>query len=106
MERPEILPSEFCMAKESKMVVNAHFSICTGFHISICKGATLTLGDGYINNNVTIDCFNSISIGNGVVISKGVTLRDSDNHSINGNSVISAPIIIEDPVGWSECDHT
>jgi len=58
----------------------------------------LNIGEGYINNKVTIDCFDSITIGNGVAISKGVTIRDSDNHSINGSKKISAPIIIEDHV--------
>ena len=92
------LPSEFNLSDNAKLIVNGNFSIYTGFHISVTNGATLTLGQGYINNKVTIDCFNSITIGDGVAISKGVTIRDSDNHSINGNSEISSPILIEDNV--------
>jgi acetyltransferase-like isoleucine patch superfamily enzyme len=92
------LPSEFCLADEAKLIVNGYFQIYTGFHISVAKGATLTFGSGYISNNVTIDCFDSIIIGEMVVISKGVTIRDSDNHSINGNKKISSPIVIEDKV--------
>lgn len=91
-------PSEFKLAENSRITVDDHFYILTGFHLAINEGATLTLGSGYINNNATIDCFSSITIGHGVAISSGVTIRDSDNHSINGNLVISAPIIIEDNV--------
>ena len=58
------------------------------------ENATLILGSGFINNNFTLDCFDSISIGNNVAISKGVTIRDSDNHAINGNTPISSPIVI------------
>ena len=62
------------------------------------NGATLTLGSGYINNNATIDCFDSITIGDDVAIASGVTFRDSDDHMINGNTKICAPIIIDDHV--------
>lgn len=87
-------PSEFKLGEKAKLIINGDFSICTGFHVSVENGSTLTLGQGYINNHVTIDCFDSITIGNDVVISKGVTIRDSDNHAINGNERTSAPIII------------
>lgn len=91
-------PSEFKLAENAKIAVEGHFYLMTGFHLAINEGATLTLGSGYINNNATIDCFSSITIGHGVAISSGVAIRDSDNHSINGNAVISAPIVIEDHV--------
>lgn len=92
------LPSEFKLADNAKLAVHGHFYLLTGCHLAINDGATLTLGSGYINNNATIDCFSSITIGEGVAISSGVTLRDSDNHAVNGNPVISAPIVIEDHV--------
>ncbi len=92
------LPSEFKLGDGAKLTMNGDFDIYTGFHISVDYCASLTLGSGYINNKVTIDCFDSITIGNKVAISKGVTIRDSDNHSINGNKRISAPITIGDNV--------
>jgi acetyltransferase-like isoleucine patch superfamily enzyme len=92
------LPFEFKLANGSNIIIKGNFSIYTGFHICINSGATLTLGSGCINNNVTIDCFNCISIGDNVAISRGVTIRDSDNYSINENEFISAPIVIEDNV--------
>jgi len=91
-------PSEFKLAENAKIAVEGHFYLMTGCHLAINEGATLTLGSGYINNHATIDCFESITIGHGVAISSGVTIRDSDNHAINGNPVIAAPIVIEDQV--------
>lgn len=91
-------PSEFKLADNSRLEVEGHFYLLTGFHLAINEGAKLTLGSGYINNNATIDCFESITVGHGVAISSGVTIRDSDNHSINGNTVVTAPIVIEDNV--------
>ncbi|WP_435011866.1 acyltransferase (plasmid) [Tundrisphaera lichenicola] len=92
------LPSELNLQRDARLSVDGEFSIYTGFHISVSGGAALTLGSGYINNGVTIDCFKSITIGNRVAISKNVTIRDSDNHSIDGAGEISAPVIIEDDV--------
>lgn len=97
-EQSRYFPSELKLAERSSITVDGHFYLFTGFHLAINEGAKLTLGSGYINNNATIDCFESIHIGHGVAISSGVTIRDSDNHTINDNSVITAPIIIEDNV--------
>lgn len=91
-------PSEFKLAEDASLAVEGRFYILTGFHVAINPGAKLTLGSGYINNNATIDCFESITIGHGVAISSGVTIRDSDNHAINDNAVVTAPIVIEDKV--------
>lgn len=92
------LASEFNIGRDATLILNGNFDVYTGFHISVSKGGTLTLGSGYINNNVTIDCYKAISIGENVVISKGVTIRDSDNHAINSNKHISAPIVIGNKV--------
>jgi acetyltransferase-like isoleucine patch superfamily enzyme len=92
------LPSEFKIVSNAKLIVEGRFSVYTGFHIAVNEGATLRFGSGYINNNSTIDCFESITIGYDVAISNGVTIRDSDNHSFNGNKLLSSPIFIGDHV--------
>ena len=92
------LPSEFKLSPSTNIVINGNFSIYTGFNIVVGYGATLTLGSGFINNKVTIHCFDSISIGDDVVISKNVTIYDTDSHSINGKTRISSPIVIGDHV--------
>jgi acetyltransferase-like isoleucine patch superfamily enzyme len=91
-------PSELKLAANAQLNVDGHFYLLTGFHLAVNDGATLTLGSGYINNNATIDCFEAITIGHGVAISSGVTIRDSDNHAINGNTRVTAPIVIGDHV--------
>jgi hypothetical protein len=78
--------------------VEGAFSIFTGFSISVNPGASLKLGSGYINSRCVIDCFDEISIGHDVAISKGVVVRDSDNHTIIDGRPISAPIRIGDHV--------
>jgi len=88
------LPSEIVVSKGSRLDLEGEFAIYTGCSISVNDHATLRLGSGYINKKVTIDCFREITIGHGVAISKGVTLRDSDNHLIDGRSEHSEPIRI------------
>jgi len=83
----------------AKLIVNGGFNFCTGIFISIDKNAILELGSGYTNNDAEICCFKNIKIGDGVAISKGVIIRDSDNHTIDGNEEkVSQPIVIGDHV--------
>lgn len=83
------------MADDSCLKVNGTFDIYSGAKIYINKGATLSLGSGYINHNLNLSCFDSITIGEGTVISENVTLRDSDNHSVvGGRKPVSSPIAI------------
>ncbi|MNQ99633.1 Maltose O-acetyltransferase [compost metagenome] len=77
--------SSFKLGMNAELIVKGDFRIHTGSFISINKNAKLELGSGYINNNSEIVCFKSIKIGNDVAISKGVIIRDSDNHVLNGN---------------------
>ena len=91
-------PSEFKIDHHGSLIIDGDFSIYTGLHISINSGATLKLGSGYINNHVTVDCFDSITIGHDVAIAKGVTIRDCDGHHINPLLSTSNPISIGDHV--------
>ena len=77
---------------------NGNFVFSSGCRLGVSKNAELSIGSGYINYDSKIYCFNKIQIGNNVAISENVIIRDSDNHSITGQSVVSAPIIIEDNV--------
>ena len=83
------------MGNNATLDVNGTFDIYSGAKIYINKNATLSLGGGYINNNLNISCFEQIEIGEGVVISENVTIRDSDDHESVGNSKpITQPIKI------------
>lgn len=85
------------MGERSRLEVNGNFSFFSGCRVGILKGATLSLGNGYMNFDSKIYCYNNIKIGNKVFISEGVTIIDSDVHRIS-NEDVSAPITIGDNV--------
>lgn len=85
--------------KNGVFKVNGHFTFHTGAFIVVNKNSTLEIGSGYTNNGVEINCHSLIKIGHNVAISKGVIIRDSDNHIINGDTErVSMPIIIGNKV--------
>jgi len=104
-EKGRPLPSEFKMLPGSSLKIEGDFSIYTGCSISVNPGARMVLGSGYISSRVTIDCFKQITLGHGVCISKGVTIRDSDNHSLNASKEVSAPVTIGNHV-WCGLNAT
>lgn len=91
--------SSLVLREGSTLKVNGDFSIYSGCRISVNKDATLELGSGYINYGANIACFEQIYIGNNVIISENVTIRDSDDHQITSQAhEVSKPIKIEDNV--------
>lgn len=83
------------MGDNATLEVKGTFDIYSGAKIYINKNASLSLGAGYINNGLNLSCFERIEIGDGVVISENVTIRDSDDHEIIGSSKpITQPIKI------------
>ena len=86
------------LRKNAKLNIRGKFQIFESGRIYVNEGAELNLGSGYINTDCNISCFKQITIGNGVVISENLTLRDADNHSIDGQDNSPQPIIIEDQV--------
>jgi acetyltransferase-like isoleucine patch superfamily enzyme len=78
----EPFPSLLEMQENSTLNIKNGFQVCPGCHIIVVKGATLSLGSGYINRNSKIKCFDSIEIGENVVISENCTIWDSDVHTI------------------------
>lgn len=74
--------SSFVILENAKVYVKGKLKIYSGCNISVNNNATLTLGNGFINNNVSIACFDNITIGDDVAIAERVVIRDSDNHEI------------------------
>ena len=72
------------MAENARISVLGSFDIYSGAQIYVNKNAELKLGSGYINNGLNLSCFEKIEIGEGVVISENVCIKDSDNHEIVG----------------------
>lgn len=85
----------FCLARNAALKVSC-FRAYNGCRIAVNENAELTLGNSMMNMNSSITCFCSIQIGDDVLISENVAIRDSDNHHLLG-SVVTAPIVI--------CDH-
>lgn len=98
-DRKDPFPSLLFMGEDSKLICENSFDFYSGSRIYVNKGATLSLGSGYVNHNLSLSCFESIRIGCGVVISENVTIRDSDDHTISGSSKpMTQPIVIGDHV--------
>lgn len=87
-------PSQLVINKNATLEVKSDFKIFTQCNIWLNENSTLILGSGYINNGLNMSCFKKIEIGNNVAISENVTIRDSDDHYINSNSLKSQPIKI------------
>ena len=93
-----IIPGQLYVGYNAELNVD-NFIVYSGSRITINDGAKLRLGTGYINHNSIIDCYKSITIKNNVIISEGVTIRDSDNHTIlREDYKKDGPIVIEDDV--------
>ena len=70
------------LGDDSNLIVNGNFSIHTNTRLHLKKGATLSLGSGYIQRGSFIHCAKSITIGKDVVISHNCYITDSDWHPI------------------------
>ena len=79
----------------SELIVKGNFDII-GSTVVVLPDAKLILGSGYINFHSKLHCFNHIEIGENVIISENVIIRDSDNHQITGGNSMFAPVIIKD----------
>ncbi|MDR1652189.1 MAG: hypothetical protein LBS01_00795 [Prevotellaceae bacterium] len=83
----EPFPSLLEMQENSVLNVKNGFRILPGCHIIVAKGATLSLGSGYLNRNSRIKCYNSIEIGDNCAISENCSFWDSDVHTIQYNTI-------------------
>jgi acetyltransferase-like isoleucine patch superfamily enzyme len=92
-------PSQLVIADGGVVRVTGRVKIYTDFRIWINEGASLNFRSGYTNYGLNLSCWREISIGDECAIGEGVTIRDSDEHSLSGSSrPSSAPIVIGDRV--------
>lgn len=85
------------LADNATISVKGRFEFYYGADVQLFDGATLRLGDSFINSGSKIRCHELIEIGNGCAISHDFTVMDSDAHSLNGSRK-TAPVIIGDHV--------
>lgn len=83
--RKDPFPSILAVRNGARLYVKGNFKIFSWAKIFINKNASLIMGNGYINNHLTLHCFERIEIGDDVAIADNVTSRDSDNHSVKTN---------------------
>lgn len=79
-------PTLLFLGKNARLIVKNNFNIFSGSKVYINENAILKLGQGYINSNLNLSCFESIEIGEDVAISENVCIRDSDNHQITSHT--------------------
>lgn len=65
-----------------KLIVNGTVRLLSGATLQVQKEASIEIGEAYINHNVTIIAANNMKLGNGLLISRNVTIFDSDFHKI------------------------
>jgi len=75
------------------------FRFFSGLRVTVEPGGVLSVGNGFINHDCRIHCYESIRIGDDAWIGEQVILRDSDSHQIaDGARPVNAPIVIGDHV--------
>lgn len=87
------------MEEKSMLIIKENCDIGFGSDIRIFRGATLSLGNVYLNGFIQIICAENISIGNNVAIARDVIIRDTDAHMVlDGRNKTSKEVIIGDNV--------
>ena len=106
--RKSKLETRILLRENATLDVNGGYTIFYGGHIEIHKGASLIIKSdgksGTANINCTIICADKIEIGKGVMIGRGVTIRDNNGgHYINRYGYENTkPVIIGDKVWLCE----
>lgn len=92
-----LLPGHFLVEDGAQVDVTGLALTYSGVKIEVLPNARLRLGAVFLNNDVQINCQESVTIGDGVIMASGVVIRDGDDHPIDGRPK-TAPIVIEDHV--------
>lgn len=71
--------------ENAKLNIKGNGSIYYGADVILFRDAVFNLGNTFINSDCRIRCHKQISIGDHCAISHGVTIMDSDVHSLNGS---------------------
>ena len=70
------------LRKNASFTVNGRIITLPGTTIQVQKDAKLEIGKAYVNYGATILAGNDMKIGNDILISRNVTIFDSDHHKI------------------------
>ena len=87
-------PTGFNLGEDASCHIMGDLRIFSGSQFDVNEGASFACGSGYFNCHCRVACFKQISVGNNVIISEDVVIRDSDNHVLDGDKPMSDPIVI------------
>ncbi len=98
--------SHIVLENKSVISLGNRVNFFSGAQLKCFTGAEIEVGqDTYFSGPITIHAKNKVFIGEKCSISWGVTIIDSDFHSVSGEDIISNPVRIEDNV-WLGCNVT
>lgn len=90
--------TEVAVRPGGAMRVDGIFALHRGVEIRVSKGGRLTLGSGYLADDVRIDCHQAVTIGHRVAIAARTVIMDTDHHDLTGARARTAPVVIGDDV--------
>lgn len=90
--------TEVAVRPGGAMRVDGIFALHRGVEIRVGKGGRLTLGSGYLADDVRIDCHDAVTIGHRVAIAARTVIMDTDHHDLTGARARTAPVVIGDDV--------
>ena len=98
--------SHIVLEKDSKLNIANNVNFFSGAQIKCFQNSEITIGkDTYFSGPIVIHSKMKIKIGSNCSISWGVTIIDSDFHSIEDQSIKSEEVLIENDV-WIGCNVT
>ena len=93
-----LIPGQLYIGDNTNVIIE-NVTFYSGSRLTINKGASFVFKSGYVNYETVIECFSKIEIGENVVISERVQIRDSNNHDMcYAKYKISSPVKIGDNV--------
>lgn len=92
--RNNLIPGQLYISDNTSVIIG-NVSFYSGSRLTINKGASFVFKSGYVNSESIIECFDRIEIGENVIISERVQIRDSNNHDMcYPGYKINSPVII------------
>lgn len=76
------LETRLLLEQDAQLIVSKSFTVFSGTYIRIFPKGKLLLHGGFVNENVQISCSGTIEIGEDCAISRDVSIRSFDAHSI------------------------
>jgi len=99
------LETRLLLRENATLDIDGNWALGYGGHVEVHKNATLKVKDGGASNiALTIICADKIEIGKGVMVGRGVTIRDNNGgHYLNRQGYKnSSPVVIGDKVWLCE----